>query len=219
HSTNLYLNYAIPDHSAMPTAEEIAALVTAFQERGRTPHLEFLPTIAPDVEAALMVAGFTVEKRMPLMVCPSGARLDLSMPEGIELIIPTSDSEIMALLTVQNEAYGDPPPDAASLQRRKAFHAAGGSAILARDKATGEPVGGGISDLPIVGVTELAGVGVRPPFRRRGIATAVTTRLVRDAIAAGISKVFLMAEGDAEARIYRRVGFVDCGEVLGISQR
>jgi predicted GNAT family acetyltransferase len=72
--------------------------------------------------------------------------------------------------------------------------------------------------VPIDGITELAGVGVRKPFRRRGIAAALTALLAQDALARGVTTVFLMAAHEAEARIYARVGFSPIGEVLHISQ-
>ncbi|MBD2774217.1 GNAT family N-acetyltransferase [Iningainema tapete] len=65
--------------------------------------------------------------------------------------------------------------------------------------------------------TEIAGIGVRAKFRRRGIAGALTTQLVRLAIDAGVSLAFLMAAHEAEARIYFRAGFSTIGEILHIS--
>jgi GNAT superfamily N-acetyltransferase len=218
HSANPYRNYAIPDDGAAPTPADIEALGAAFQQRARIPRLEYLPSVAPEVEPALLEAGFTVENRMPLMVFPQDTVPDLPVPEGIDLVIPTTDATMQALLTAQHEAYGEKPPDVAALERRQRFHAAGGIAVLAWETATGAPAGGGICDLPIAGVTELTSVGVRPQFRRRGIAAAVTARLTHEALSAAIPTVFLMAAGAAEARIYSRVGFVACGAVLAIAR-
>ena len=44
-------------------------------------------------------------------------------------------------------------------------------------------------------------MAVRSPFRRRGIAEALVGWLAERAFAAGMEGVFLMAAGDAEARI------------------
>jgi predicted GNAT family acetyltransferase len=52
-------------------------------------------------------------------------------------------------------------------------------------------------------VTEIVGVATVPEARRRGIAGAVTARLVEDAAA---DIVFLSAGEDA-ARVYARLGF------------
>jgi ribosomal protein S18 acetylase RimI-like enzyme len=217
-SSNPYLNYAIPDPGAEPSSAEVAALIVAYQRRERTPRLEYITRAAPAVEAALIEGGFTVEGRLPLMVCPPDAILDLTIPPGIELLSPTTNADHLALISAQNEAYtGDPAVGPKELEGRKAGLAAGGLAILARDTATGEVVGGGQCDVPANGVSELTSVGVRPPYRRRGIAAAVTTRLAHDAFAAGTTTVFLMAAHEAEERIYARAGFTTIGDILHIS--
>jgi N-acetylglutamate synthase-like GNAT family acetyltransferase len=121
------------------------------------------------------------------------------------------------MLTAQNEAYGGSPPTVEQVESQRAFLAAGGLGILARDAVTGEPAGAGGCTVPADGTTELVAVGVRDRFRRRGIAAAMTARLVRDALAIGVTTVFLMAAHEAEARIYARAGFSRVEEVLHIS--
>jgi GNAT superfamily N-acetyltransferase len=217
-STNPFLNYAIPDENAAPTPGDVAALVSAYRSRGLTPRLEYIPGIAPLVEDALLAQGFSVEGRLPLMICPPGAVRDLPVPPCIEIVAPVSNDDLRAMLSAQNEAYGEGAPSEQDVAQQRAFLADGGIALLARDDAAGEPAGGGICSVPIDGVTELAGVGVREPFRRRGIAGALTARLAQEAFARGITTVFLMAAHEAEARIYARVGFSRIGEVLHISR-
>jgi GNAT superfamily N-acetyltransferase len=217
-SANPFLNYAIPEENAVPTADDVAGLVNAYRSRGLRPRLEYIPGIAPLVEDALLAQGFAVEERTPLMICPPGGVHDLPVPPGIEIVTPASDDELRAMLIAQNEAYGEEAPSEQDVARQRAFLADGGIARLARDAATGEPAGGGICTVPIDGITELAGVGVREPFRRRGIAAALTALLAQDALARGVTTVFLMAAHEAEARIYARVGFSPIGEVLHISQ-
>jgi predicted GNAT family acetyltransferase len=63
------------------------------------------------------------------------------------------------------------------------------------------------SHQPAGGVTEIAGVGTLPSARRRGLAAAVTSELVRDAIDRGIEVVYLAAADDDVARVYHRLGF------------
>ncbi len=58
---------------------------------------------------------------------------------------------------------------------------------------------------------------MRAPFRRRGIAGALTTRLVQEAFDVGVTLAFLMAAHEAEERIYTRAGFSTTGEILHIS--
>lgn len=218
YSDNSYLNYALPDDDATPAAADVAALVLAYQRRGRVPRLEYVARLAPAVEAVLLDAGFRVEGRLPLMSCPPGAEQWLPAPSGIELVLPVSDEELLATVAVQNEAYGDPPPGREVIHRLRAAIADGQIVVLARVAASGEPVGAGICSVPDQGTTEIAAIGVRAPFRRRGVASALTARLLREALDAGVELAFLMAEHETETRIYRRVGFTPIGEILHISR-
>lgn len=213
---NPYLNYAIPDDDAAPAPDDVAALVAAYRERVRRPRLEYVPAVAPDVEARLLRAGFEVEARTPLMTY--GPAEPPPVPEGIELVAPGADDELRAAAAVQWEAYEETGPVAehAVTGLRRTLDA-GGIVVLARDAATGEPAGAGLCTGPHEGSTELAAVGVRPAFRRRGIAAAMTGWLATRAATQGLDNVFLMAESEVEARIYARAGFRAVSEVLHIS--
>ncbi len=68
------------------------------------------------------------------------------------------------------------------------------------------PVGGG-GYSPVDGVAEIAGVGVLPAYRRRGLAAQLTFTLATDALANGLTTVFCSAESEAVARVYEGVGF------------
>jgi ribosomal protein S18 acetylase RimI-like enzyme len=215
---NPFLNYAIPDDNATPSFADVTALITAYEKRLRKPRLEYVSRLAPAVEDVLIDAGFHAEGRLPLMSCAPGSEQILPVPPGIELILPASDADLLATVAVQNEAYGAPLPDAASIVRLQNSLEAGGIAVLARLTATGEPVGAGICSIPSNQTTEIAGIGVRAAFRRRGVAGALTTRLAQEAFAVGISVPFLMAAHEAEKRIYERAGFSVVGEILHISR-
>jgi ribosomal protein S18 acetylase RimI-like enzyme len=217
HSTNPFLNYAIPDDGAIPSLTDVKALIAIYQRRGLKPRLEYITTVAPAVESALSAAGFTVEGRLPLMICTPGSEQLLTVPPDIELIVPVSDADLLATVTAQNEAYGDSTPTPEEGQRLGNSLAAGGIAVLARVAATGETAGAGVCSIPENQTTEIAGIGVRVPFRRRGIAGALTTRLVQEAFNAGVTLAFLMAAHEEEERIYTRAGFSKISEILHIS--
>lgn len=217
HSNNPFLNYAIPDDNALPSSANVNALITAYKQRSRIPRLEYITQLAPSVEGALLAAGFTVEGRLPLMTCIPGSQQNLPVPEGIELIIPASHGELFATIAVQNEAYGELAPTPDAVVRIKASVAAGQIVILARVTSTGEAVGAGICTVPNNGMTEIAAIGVRAPFRRRGVAGAITTRLACEAFNKGVTVAFLMAAHEAEERIYIQAGFSKIGEILHIS--
>ncbi len=217
HSTNPFLNYAIPDNDATPLLSDVNALIAAYSKRDRKPRLEYVAQLAPAVEELLLSAGFAVEGRLPLMTCAAGAERSLPTPEGIEIILPISVTEMLGTVTVQHEAYGESPPTIEDAKRLKNSMATGAIAVLARVAATGESVGAGVCTVPSNQTTEIAGIGVRKPFRRRGIAGALTTRLAQEAFKAGVTVAFLMAAHEEEKRIYTRAGFSTIGEILHIS--
>src|SRR5437867_4421518 len=54
-----------------------------------------------------------------------------------------------------------------------------------------------------------------PHARRRGVAGAIITRMVEEARAAGAPDVYLLADEPGPIRLYRKLGFVDAGTVVG----
>ncbi|TAG93390.1 MAG: GNAT family N-acetyltransferase [Oscillatoriales cyanobacterium] len=202
HNTNPYLNYAIPDEGATPSVADVNGLIAAYSQRGRKPRLEYVAKLAPAVEEVLISAGFTIEGRLPLMTCTPGSEKLLPVPPEIELIVPVSEAEMFATVAAQNEAYGEGAPSPEDVDSLRKNLAAGGIAVLARVAATGEPAGAGMFTAPANQTTEIAGIGVRVPFRRRGIAGALTARLVREAFDAGVTVAFLMTLHEQEFRVY-----------------
>jgi ribosomal protein S18 acetylase RimI-like enzyme len=217
HDPNVYLNYAIPDPGAEPAPADVAALVEAFTSRGRTPRLEYLPGLAPAVEPALLAAGFAVAERLPLMQCHPATVADQPDPPGFELVTPTTDADVEAMLAAQHEAFGEPPPTAAHVAATRAKAEAGQLQILARETGTGTAAGGGIAVAVRGGISEVAGIAVRPQYERRGLGAALTLHLTRAAFAAGATLTFLTPAGDAQERVYARVGYERADSVLFLS--
>jgi ribosomal protein S18 acetylase RimI-like enzyme len=216
-NANPYLNYAIPDNGARPSQADVAMLIEAYERRSRKPRLEYVAELAPAVEPILMAAGFRVEGRLALMELAADAQQPPT-PELVGILRPTTDDELLAVLSVEHEAYGDPNPpsddEVAALRRRLAERS---GAILARTATDHTAVGAGEYSRIIGGATEINSIGVRPAYRRRGIAAAVTAALARSARSAGATTLFLMAD-EAEERIYARVGFVTEARILHISR-
>jgi GNAT superfamily N-acetyltransferase len=219
YSASPWRNYAVPDDGARPAPEEVAALVDVFVHRGRTPRLEYVPQSAPEVEPALRAGGFTVEGRVPVLVSRPGSLPDRPAPEGIAITLATSDGDLLDAATVQHDAYGEPaPPGDGDMSRLRATLRRGGLVVLARDAGTGEAVGSGLLNGPLHGVDELAAVGVREPYRRRGIAGAMTVYLAQAGHRGGVRLIWLEAE-TREERIYRSLGFVGAAEKIWMSLR
>ncbi len=218
-STNPFLNYAIPDDGARPTAADVAALTAAYRGRERVPRVEFLVDTAPDADPALRAAGWSVERRIPLMLCPPGTAVAIPAPAGIELLVPDTDDEIAGMIAAQYVAFGEPPEvsprEVANTRDRLR---AGGFAVLARDAETGEAAGGGVAEAVTDGTTEVAGIAVLERFRRRGIGATLTSALTAAVHEHGARTVFLTPAGVPEQRIYTRVGFAPAGDMLHLSR-
>jgi predicted GNAT family acetyltransferase len=202
-----YLNYAIPDDDANPNDSEVAALVTAFTTADRMPRVEFLPSVAPALEAALLARGWTVEDRLPLMTCTARTVRALQPPEGIVIEVPSDEATLFEMARVQHEIFEDPEPaDEHSVARLRDSLSRGGRALIGRDAVTGRLVAAAQYGVPAGGATEVVGVVVAPAYRRRGLAAAMVAALARQGVDAGLKIVFLEAAPGADGA-YRNAGF------------
>jgi hypothetical protein len=157
-SDNPFLNYAIPDDGAIPSDQEVGALVAACRRRGRTPRLEYFPALAPDVAPRLRAAGFAVEGRLALMTCTPAQLRAVPAPVGITVGIAAGDEEFLAAAGAQHEAYGEPEPAGRSdAARLRELAERGGLVGLAAETATGAAAGAVVCDVIRDGVGELAG--------------------------------------------------------------
>ncbi len=215
-SANPYLNYAIPDDGARPSSSDVDALTEAYAQRDLLPRVEFMAEIAPAAEQALLVAGWSVERRIPVMLCPPGSAVATPVPAGVELLVPGTDEEIRGMLVAQYEAFGEPAdiPDTEVAKTRERVRA-GGFAVLAT--VAGEPAGGGVAETIVDGTTEVAGIAVREAYRRRGIGAAVTAFLTAAVHDAGARTVFLTPAGVPQQRMYARVGYAPAGGMVHLT--
>jgi ribosomal protein S18 acetylase RimI-like enzyme len=215
-SASPWRNYAVPDDDARPSPDDVAALIAAFEARGRVPRLEYVPAAAPRVEAALAAQGFTVEGRPPVMVSVPGSLPATRPPVDVVLRAATSDDDLLAVATVQHLAYDEPePPGPHDLARLRSCVERGGLVVVATNN--GDAVGSGLVDAPIDGIGELAAVGVLEPLRRRGIATALSLSLAGEAHERGMHLIWLEAAPEEE-NIYLRAGFTPAARKLWISR-
>jgi ribosomal protein S18 acetylase RimI-like enzyme len=215
-SQNPAVNYAVPDADAHPSADDVADLVRAFRERGLRPRLEYLPATAPRVREALLAAGFVEEGTYPVMLANPQTFADVPPPPGFQIRAPLVDSEFWQVRRAQNEAFGDGEPGPLEILRLHALIRQGGLSRMAVSRA-GEVAGGGDLTPAHGGIAEVAGIGVREPFRRRGVGQALTAALVRAGFEQGLDRVWLTPAGPAEQRMYERVGFVAGGHALHLS--
>ncbi|MFF8383639.1 GNAT family N-acetyltransferase [Streptomyces kanasensis] len=204
-STSPYLNYATPLPGSRPTAEDVAALVGAFRERGLKPRLEFAPDAAPEVEPSLRAAGFTTEASHTYLVCTP----DTFAPpvSAVPVETPATDEEYAAVDAALCEAYDHAfpasPEGAARLRR---IEERGGAVRFVRTPDGGCAAAATCS-APAEGTAEAAGVGTRPAFRGRGHAGAVTAGVTGALFERGAGSVWLEYGGEGSRRVYERLGF------------
>lgn len=215
--TTPFANYAIPDDDADPSPADVRALIAAFGERDRLPRLEYLPSRAPLVEAALLAAGFAVENRADVMACEPGALKAPPPVDGLVIGEPEDDAGYREALALQHVAYGESePPTAADLRSLRSTVASGG--IFVSAALDGVTVAAAGTSPAVDGVTEYWGLAVAAAYRDRGIAGAVTAHVTALAFARGCHVVWLEPGEPWIGRIYGRLGYRSVGEKLNISR-
>ncbi|MEU4688640.1 GNAT family N-acetyltransferase [Actinoplanes sp. NPDC023714] len=213
-----WVNYATPRPHATITAADVDALIETFLEAGRKPRLEYVTSTAPELENMLLAAGFTVEARHEYLICTPSRLTASPVPSGLSLAEPTTDPDRAALAAATGEAFGEAPQaseaDVARLRRNQER----GGIPLAALTENGHCAGGGQAMPPQDGTSEIGGIGVREPFRGRGLGQAITAGLAERLFARGVEIAWLEASGEDSWRVYERVGFRPAGKRLYISR-
>lgn len=209
-------NYAIPDPpaGASPSPDDLQTslriLQTECTSRDRSPRLQFIEDLFVDLPPLLCSAGWVEQERSPLMIWSSaGARPAPPVP-GLSIAMLSADStleEICEGLDTNTAGFGF------LIQPASVEEAEGFRQGLIRSRAFTahigpQPVGAGMfTTISEEGVTELVGITTLAPFRRRGIAAALTAYMTAAALAHGAKMVFLTAASAQAGRVYERVGF------------
>ncbi|AUH41932.1 GNAT family N-acetyltransferase [Streptomyces sp. CMB-StM0423] len=213
-----YLNYATPLPGTAPTSADVAALVGAFRERGLLPRLEFAPGAAPRVEGALRAAGFGTEAVHEYLVCTPHTYTD-PLPGGNRPRVetPATEAEFRALDAALAEAFGGAfAASAEGAARLRRLGEDGGEVRFVR-AGDGGCAGGATCSPRAEDTAELAGVGTRPAYRRRGVAAAVTAALTEAMFDRGAGSVWLEYSGAGSRGTYTRVGYRPGGTRLYVS--
>lgn len=198
-----YANYAVPSREAA-TNDEVRSLIEVFGSRNRMPRLEFRREAQPALSAMLEAAGFTLESQHPVMVCMPTDFVPHDSP-AVEVQMLGHDDDILPFLRVADEAFGMVGPiDKARVEHTRAALDSG-AWIAALGTIDGHPAGCAVLT-PHEGIAELAGVGTADAFRRRGVASTVSSALMHCFFDGG-DAVWLSAGDDTAEAVYRRLGF------------
>ena len=206
---------------ARPTSPLVGELTKAFTEvkaefakRKRTCRWEFIEDLFPTLPALLLKHGFAEPITRPLLavtrdtfICESNSDIE---------IIKIGKAEASVVDKVVGASFGDEDVDPNEPIDMESGYLLGmidrGCSAYAA-KIDGRIVGGGVHS-PVDDTTELAGIGVLPAYRRRGVAGALSAALVADAFERGCECVFLSAADEAVQRVYARIGFVRIGVAM-----
>ncbi|WP_026868378.1 GNAT family N-acetyltransferase [Inquilinus limosus] len=205
-------SFAVPVVPAPDWRPAVAGLHRAFDAAGRRFRIEFFRELHPALSPTLYAMGYQREMEAPLMALHRDAWRPA--PDGpARLLTAEDEAAIDGLMLVQREAFNQPLDDAgeADFRIRLRRGLACGSRQAALARIDGVPAASGL--LLIGGDTaELAAVGTRPAFRRRGLAEAVCRRLLA-AYFAGGELAWLSAAAGAEP-LYAKLGFRPVGTQL-----
>jgi ribosomal protein S18 acetylase RimI-like enzyme len=230
-STTAWSYYARPRPGAEAdlTVDDVQRLRARCHELGLPLSLEWVLQTAPSLAGAAGAAGLDVVQHPLLIVragdfVPAPPRADVR----VEILLPDRRTLVAARAVADvgfgnlGTEVGDPGAEARNAHLRLVAPARA-EALLARARAgvtvtavalgpDGEPVASG-QHQPVGACTEVVAVATLPAYRRRGLASAVTSTLVEHAFQTGVELVLLSAQSADVARLYQRLGFTAVGAV------
>jgi GNAT superfamily N-acetyltransferase len=177
----------------------------------------FVDAFAPALAAACETMGWQHTEREQLMICTAATYRPAPVIPGLEITVLDANSPLAAILeTLDTNELGFNPENTvpASEADALAFRAGLVTSRAFTARLGDQPVGAGMFTTPFAGLTELAGITTLRPFRRRGIAAALTATMARAAFDQGMDLVFLGVHEEAAARVYAGVGFQPCAALL-----
>ncbi|HYF61385.1 MAG TPA: GNAT family N-acetyltransferase, partial [Herpetosiphonaceae bacterium] len=176
----LWYNYAVP---AAPLPDEVAALTAlaalqnVFSQRDRTIRFEFTAELWPALPELLLQAGLQPERASPQMICaPEDFRPCAAAGVAVRLLgAADSLADYRSLTSLGFGRLAAATEAEVSVLRREVE--AGWRYAVAEIEGVWAGVGG---YLAIDGLTELVAIATHPAFRRRGVASSLTSFLVSD---------------------------------------
>jgi ribosomal protein S18 acetylase RimI-like enzyme len=202
--------YARPrlGNSDVITRNDVQTVRARQLELGVPESIEWVHEVTPSLLEAARASRLTVAE------CPLMVLTDLKAPTidaSIELRVLESEPDVLDAVTAVVDAGFRESDDVG----RPKYPTRAGSirdGLLGMVGAFDEvgPIGGG-SHAPRRHTSEITGIGVLPRARRRGLGAAIAAALATDARNQDVTTVFLSAQTDAVARVYRRVGFERVG--------
>ena len=198
-------------------AEPVAAVDDAFAARGRRVRFEFLHDLFPGLADELRDLGFTGGDVEPLLVLEELIP-GVAVP-GVEIVRLSPDEPALhSILEIAHEAFEEEGVvTERRVEEKRAELRQDPDKVMLAAVIDDEFVASGLV-VRVDGVAEIAAIATRPPYRRRGIAAALTTELVRIGMDAGADLAYLTARDAPAARIYERLGFRKVGTYMELER-
>lgn len=196
------------------TLKAVPRLKTALKKHRAPLEIEYNDAVFPKVGAWLEAAGMKLAEKNPLMACRPGAfkpsvAAEVHLTQLRDTAIAAELEAFQQIRWTEGGEVDRPVPPIDSL--RSALRVPGSVFLLAW--LDWEPAGTGISH-SLKGAAEIVGVVTAKHHRRRGVAAAITSELVRRHFESGGDFVFLDAATEEAARVYERLGFSRFGANL-----
>lgn len=208
-----WLNYAVPiaPLAGLEVSESLLELRQVFANRHRTVRFEFTQSLWPTLPEALEQAGFVLEARQPMMLCTL-ADFNARNAPGVQVQLLTAKDDSNALaayLSSASQGFGiddiAQPPTAEEIDKlRDDLHKGRLRGALAYLNGAVAGVG---CIIRLSEIGELAGVTTLPEWRRRGIASTLSSFLVQNHFDQGGEVVWLSAGDTIAQATYERIGF------------
>jgi ribosomal protein S18 acetylase RimI-like enzyme len=196
------------------TVKALPKLKAAFKKRSVPFEIEYNEAAFPKVGGWLETAGLKLAERNPLMACRPDAFKPFTSEEVhiTQLSLSATPAELEAFQTIRWTDGGELDRPVPPIERLGAEMTRPNSVFLLA-WLEWEAVGTGVSHA-LKGAAEIVGVVTQKDKRRRGIAAAITSELMRRHFANGGEFVFLDAANAEAARVYERLGFSRFGDNL-----
>jgi ribosomal protein S18 acetylase RimI-like enzyme len=197
------------------TGKALTKLRAALKKHKVPLEIEYNEAVFPKVGDWLEAAGLKQAERNPLMSMRPDAFKPFATPDEVHLTQLSSaatPAELEAFQAIRWTDGGEIDRPAQPVDKLRTDVARPNSVFLLA-WLEWEPVGTGVSH-SLKGAAEIVGVVTRKDRRKRGVAAAITSELVRRHFANGGDFVFLDAANEEAARVYERLGFSRFGANL-----
>jgi len=197
------------------TLRSLTKLRAALKKHKVPLEIEYNEAAFPKVGDWLEGAGLKLVERNPLMSCKPDAFKPFTPPDEVHLTqlsgaaTPAELEAFQAIRWTDGGEIDRPPPPVDRLRTDLARP----NSVFLLAWLEWEPAGTGVSH-SLKGAAEIVGVVTRKDRRRRGIAAAITSELVKRHFASGGDFVFLDAANEDAARVYEKLGFSRFGANL-----